>query len=309
MSIRPLDLLDLPSLYRYRGESVSLDAARLLTRGNPLGAVGMLAYMNPRRHVYTAVSDDDGVTLLGGVTHTRGETFAKLLYLAPTSRLDHPAMVPLVEQLTVEAGAWGAFHVLAEVDEASPAFPVLRKSGFSVYAWQRMWDVSAAAAGDSAGPWRRMESVNLPSVQGLYHQIVPPLLQPVESMPRRAAGFLCSEDMKCYVSSTTGMVGIVLTPLIHPEAGEVGPKLASLVCHLPNRGSRPVYVCVRSFQAWLEPVLEDLGATVAGRQAVMVKHLAHMLKEEQGVKAVQPAGVSIQPSRTSRLDIHRKFKR
>jgi hypothetical protein len=32
----------------------------------------------------------------------------------------------------------------------------------------------------------------------------------------------------------------------------------------------------------------------------MVKHLAHMLKEEQTVKAVQPAGVSIQPSRVSK---------
>ena len=83
MSIRPLDLLDLPSLYRYRGEAVSLDSARLLTRGNPLGAVGMLAYMNPRRHVYTAVSDNDGATLLGGITHTNGNTFAKLLTSPP----------------------------------------------------------------------------------------------------------------------------------------------------------------------------------------------------------------------------------
>lgn len=302
MSIRPLDLLDLPSLYRYRGESVNLDTARLLTRGNPLGAVGMLAYMNPRRHVYTAVSDEDGLTLLGGVTHTRGETFAKLLYLAPASRIDHPAMSALIEQLAAEAGAWGAFHVLAEVDEASRALPVLRRAGFSVYAWQRMWDVSAAAAGNSANPWRRVESVNLPSVQSLYHEIVPPLLQPVESMPRRAAGFICTDGMRCYVSSSTGMVGIVLTPLIHPEASGVGPKIASLIHHLPNRGGRPVYICVRSFQAWLEPVLEDLGATVTSRQAVMVKHLAHMLKEDQTVKAVQPAGVSIQPSRVSKIE-------
>lgn len=302
MSVRPLDLLDLPTLYRYRGESVSLDSARLLTRGNPLGAVGMLAYMNPRRHVYTAVSDDDGATLLGGVTHTRGETFAKLLYLAPASRLDHPAISALIEQLAAEAGAWGAFHVLAEVEEASSALPALRKAGFSVYAWQRMWNVSAAAAGNSANPWRRVESVNLPAIQSLYHEIVPPLLQPVESLPRRAAGFICTQDMKCYVSSSMGMVGIVLTPLIHPEATDVGLKIAALIHHLPNRGSRPVYICVRSFQAWLEPVLEDLGATVTGRQAVMVKHLAHMLKEEQTVKAVQPAGVSIQPSRVSKIE-------
>jgi hypothetical protein len=301
MTIRPLDLLDLPSLYRYRDEAVSLDAGRMLTRGNPLGAVGMLAYMNPRRHVYTAVSDEDGLTLLGGVTHLREETFAKMLYLAPTSRLDHPAMSALIEQLAVEAGNWGAFHVLAEVDESSPALPVLRTAGFSVYAWQRMWDVSAAASRAAANPWKRVASVNLPSIQSLYHEIVPPLLQPVESMPRRAAGFICTEGMRCYVSSSAGMVGILLTPLIHPEATEVGPKIAALINHLPNRGGRPVYICVRSFQAWLEPVLEDLGARVTGRQAVMVKHLAHTVKDEQAVRAAQPVGVTVQPSRTSRI--------
>ncbi len=88
--IRPLDLLDLPTLYRYRGEAVSLDSARLLTRGNPLGAIGVMAYVNPRRHIYSAVSREDGATLLGGIIHTNGETFAKLLYLAPASQMDNP---------------------------------------------------------------------------------------------------------------------------------------------------------------------------------------------------------------------------
>ena len=61
MSIRSLDLLDLPTIYRYRGQALSLDTARALTRGSPLGAIGMLAYMNPQRHVYSAVSAEDGV--------------------------------------------------------------------------------------------------------------------------------------------------------------------------------------------------------------------------------------------------------
>jgi len=63
-----------------------------------------------------------------------------------------------------------------------------------------------------------------------------------------------------------------------------------------------VYLCVRSYQAWLEPVLEDLGAHAAAqRQAVMVKHLARFLKAEQAVRAKQPAGVTVQPSRIDHL--------
>jgi len=301
MSIHQLDLLDLPTLYRYRGEAVSLDSARLLTRGNPMGAMGMMSYVNPSRHIYSAVSDNDGATLLGGIIHTNGETFAKLLYLAPASRLGDHALPGLVEDLTSEAGQWGAFHVLAEVDETSAAFVPLRMSGFSVYAWQRMWDVSGLPAGDSNCKWQRVRSIDLPSIQSLYHQIVPPLLQPLEPAPKRAAGFMCNEGVRCYVSNSSGLAGIVLFPLIHPEATDVSAKLLSIINHFPNRSRRPVYLCVRSYEAWLEPVLEDLGAKSAARQAVMVKHLTRLVKDEQTVRATQPVGVSVQPSRVSRI--------
>ena len=63
---------------------------------------------------------------------------------------------------------------------------------------------------------------------------------------------------------------------------------------------------MRSYQAWLEPVLEDLGAKAADRQAIMVKHLARLIKEEQTVMATQPAGVTVQPSRMSRMDTQRR---
>lgn len=301
MSIRSLDLRDLPTISRYRNEAVALDTARVLTRGNPLGAVGFLSYFNPSRHVYAAVADGNEASLLGGIIHTRGEMFAKLHYLAPSSRLDHPDLPALAENLSAQAGTWGAFHVLAEVDEDSDAFRALRLAGFAVYAWQRMWDVSHITESAVQFDWMRVKSIHLPAAQSLYHQIVPPLVQPVESMPKKPGGWICNEAMKCYVSMMRGVYGIVLAPLIHPEATGVSEKFSSLINHLPERGNRPVYVCVRSYQAWLEPVLEDLGAQAASRQAVMVKHLAHMIKEEQTVKVGQPAGVTVQPSRIHRM--------
>lgn len=304
MPPRPLDLLDLPTLYRFRDSAVPLDTTRLLTRGNPLGAGGFLSYFNPARHLYTAISVEDGTTLLGGVIHTNGDLFARLVYLAPLSTLDHPSLPPLIEHLCAEAGGWGAFHVLAEVDESSEAFVALRKSGFSVYAWQRVWDVSHITPGGAPGVWVRAQAVNLPSVQSLYHQIVPPLLQPVESMPKHPAGLICAEGARCYVSLAHGLSGIVLTPLIHPEAQDVPLKLAALLNHLPDRHGRHVYLCVRSYQTWLEPVLADLGAKPSLRQAVMVKHLARQVKEEQMVRAAQPTSV-IPASRIT----HVRFRR
>jgi len=312
MSVRPLALLDLPYIYGFREEAVGLDTARLLTRGNPLGAVGLMAYVNPARHIYSAVANGEDTVVLGGVIHTRDETFAKLYYLAPASQLDHPLLPDLIENLSAQAGTWGALHVLAEVDETSHAFISLRKAGFSVYAWQRMWDMSEVteaglrsaieAGGKNVQPWIRVKPAHLSAIQSLYHQIVPPLLHPVEPQPRAAAGWMCNEGAKCYVSVAHGMYGIVLTPLIHPDATGVSEKLSALIGNLPDRRNRPVYICVRSYQAWLEPVLADLGAKAGERQAVMVKHLARLVKDAAVARTTQPAGVSIQPSRVSQID-------
>lgn len=301
MSIRPLALLDLPQLYRFRDEAIGLDTARTLTRGNPLGAARLLAYMNPARHVYGAIANGEQDSVLGGIIHTGDDAFAKLLYLAPVSNLSHPELPALIENLSSQAGAWGAFHVLAEVDELSDAFVPLRKSGFSVYAWQRMWDVSDVIETNSRSDWTRVRSVDLPAVQSLYHQIVPPLLQPMEPQPKAPLGWMSNHEVKCHVGVMHGVYGIVLTPLIHPEATDVSVKLTALISHLPDRRNRPVYICVRSYQAWLEPVLADLGAKSGERQAVMVKHLARLVKEGLPASAV-PSGVSVQPSQVSRAE-------
>ena len=302
MPIRSLDILDLPLIARYRNDALTLDSTRALTRGHPLSAAGLLAYVNPARHMYSAVANGGSNVLLGGVIHANGEAFAKLLYLAPASRLDHAALPGLIEHLVGQVGEWGAFHVIAEIDETSDAFPALRQTGFSVYAWQRMWDVSELNTSNGSKDWTRARSVNRPALQSLYHQIVPQLMHPVEPLSKNARGLICDGEVKCYVSLASGAQGIVLTPLIHPEATDVEAKLTSLLNCIPDRRGRPVYLCVRSYQAWLEPALADLGAKSAPRQAVMVKHLARLIKDAQTSPTV-PSGVSVQPSRVSRLQV------
>ena len=302
MAIRPLAIFDLPYIYGFREEAIGLDTARTLTRGNPLSAVGLLSYVNPARHIYSVIANGENETVLGGIIHSRDETFAKLLYLAPSSQLGHPDLPELLENLSAQAGEWGAFHVLAEVDENSEAFIPLRKAGFSVYAWQRMWQItelnSHAEHTNKLESWTRAWSVHLPAIQSLYHQIVPPLLHPVEPQPKSSIGWISNDGAKCYVGVTHGVYGIVLLPLIHPEARDVGAKLAQLISNLPDRKNRSVYVCVRSYQAWLEPVLADLGAQAGERQAVMVKHLARLVKESPTVPAVA-SRATVQPSQMS----------
>jgi hypothetical protein len=304
MTIRSLDLLDIPVIARYRNDVLTLDSARALTRGHPLGAMGLLAYINPTRHLYAAISNGGENISLGGIIHTRGDTYAKLLYLAPTSQLDNPELPALIDHLSVQAGEWKALYVLAEVDELSDAFLALRSAGFSVYAWQRMWDVSLIEKkeSDPQSGWRRMQSVDLHAVQNLHYQIVPPLMHPVEPAPHRIIGFVQDPGIKSYASVTAGAYGIVLTPLIHPEENNVASRIVSLVKSLPDRRGRKVYLCVRSYQTWLEPALEDIGALASSRQAVMVKYLTRLSKETLPAR-VAPTSVTVQASRISRMDL------
>ncbi len=288
---RPLELLDLPTLYRYREDALSLDFTRLLTRGSPLGAVGLLAYLNPARHIYAAISEENGAPLLGGIIHNHDDSFARLHYLAPASALSAMQLPALVEHLVTEAGKWGAFHVTAEINEGSEAYRTLREAGFSVYAWQRLWNLSALNLPEPADAhWKPAASTDLPAIQSLHHQIVPALMHPFEQTPKRAHGLTCcAEGMRGFVKISEGPYGIVLMPFIHPEFNQVADKLAALLTALPDRRGRPVYLCVRSYQAWLEPVLEDLGATASERQAVMVKHLARLVKDGALTPAAEKA--------------------
>lgn len=300
MTVRSLDLLDLPTIAKYHNDVLTLDSARALTRGHPLGAMGLLAYINPARHLYAAIANGDDTKLLGGIIHTRGETFAKLLYLAPSSKLDNTQLLELIEHLSKQAGEWKAMHVIAEVDETCSVFPTLRTAGFSVYAWQKLWDMTQIQKAESTvgKGWRRVQSIDLPAIQRLHYQIVPQLLHPIEPAPKRTTGFVC-EDMKCFTNVSAGVYGVVLTPLIHPAEENVEEKIISL---LKNFSSKKTYLNVRSYQTWLEPVLEDLGAKPLQRQAVMVKHLARLVKDGKLVKSI-PSHAGVQPSQMSRMEI------
>lgn len=297
MTVRSLDFLDLPLLPRYRRDVLSLDSARILTRGNPLGAAALLSYLNPRHNIYTAVASENGTSLMGQITLGDGETSARLTFLAPSENIAELTF-PLMDHLVTQAGEWGAFHLLAEVDEDSPVFRMLRESGFAMYAWQRAWKLPVLEPEDDKGSWRQVDETDWPAVQYLYGQIVPALLQPVEILPKQAAGLVCRPEgnLQAYVSVNSGSAGVWVQPLIPPDSSCVSEQLASLAGEKAGWNTRTVYVCVRSYQAWLESVLADLGAQAGPRQAVMVRRLVKAVKELQSIPVMEKALAKAKPA-------------
>jgi len=288
MFVRNLDPLDLPLIINYRRRVVMLDSVRQFTSDPPLSLNALLTNLNPQRDSYSLISREKNRVLLGQVTHQNGSTRASLGFLAPEVE-NITLLTPMLESMLRRAGEWGCQSLLAEVDEDSATFRSLRQAGLSMYAWQRAWKLDPASLSGEGGCWQPAVSADLPGILSLFNQIVPAMMQSVEPPPREPSGLVLrnNDDMQAYLALTYGPRGIWIQPLIHPEMN-CQPGWLPVI---PDRKNRPVYLCVRSYQAWLESMLDDLGAEPGERQAVLIRHLTQRKRVEEAlpVKKREPA--------------------
>ena len=289
MSVRPFDWRDLTVLHRYRHKSVFLNSALLLTRGPMLVQGALLSYLAPAMGIFTCVSDDhteNDLTLIGQVIHTLGSQFAHLTFLAPDNASDMLHFAPILDYMVALSGERGAFRLLADVDEHTEAFEVLRQGGFAIYTRQRIWQWTEEKLNDLlakipdpplANNWRTANGRDTIAIRSLYNNLVPGLVQQAEPfVAQHPKGLVYYQDgeLLAYVELQYGHRGIWAQPFIHPDAEGISDHFLHFLQKLRNRHSRPVYLCVRSYQSWLETAIDELGAECGPKQAVMVKHLA-----------------------------------
>ena len=258
-----------------------LNSSMVLTRGPTLIPGALLSSFPSATGVFTSVSVNSGdtdQTLIGQATHTAGSQCVQMTFLTPESALDSEAIPLLINHLSDQSSKLGAFRLLADVDESTLAFEALRQAGFGIYARQRIWMLAGQPYGESEEmSWQSASNSDLISVRSLYHNLIPGLVQQVEPFSEeRLHGLVYRQDgeLLAYAELEYGRRGIWMQPFIHPDAENVAHRLVDLFQNLPYRLSRPIYVCVRSYQSWLEPAIENLGAEPGSRQALMVKHLA-----------------------------------
>ena len=276
--LRTFDWRDLPTLHRYRNQGLCLDAALEATRGNALVPGILLSYLSPATGIYTWVCADecDEQPLMGQVVHPIDATFARITFLAPIEALESPSILELLDRLAQQAGEREAFNLLAEVDEGVIAFEALRKAGFAIFARQRVWRLkNGKPAKDSY--WRATNSKDAFSIQALYHNVVPGLVQQVEPLSsKNLNGLVCldGQDLIGYADLKYGPHGIWVHPYIHPDVEDIDLWLHTMLQNIPDKRSRAIFICVRTYQSWLEPALNKMGADPGPMQAVMVKRLA-----------------------------------
>jgi hypothetical protein len=305
MKIRLFEWRDLPVLHRFRHAGLFLDSASALIDGTARAPIkALFASLMPATGILTYLCEEDKgskIILVGQVSHPVGAAFARLSFLTPESAVESAALSALCDQMTLEMGERGAFHLLSDVDEASQAFEALHRAGFAIYARQRIWKLESEVQKEpgSTITWKTCMSPDMVGVRTLYNNLVPGLVQQVEPMARqwpRGKVYYHKGDLLAYVELRYGRFGVWAQPFVHPDAQDFSRCLVRLLGELPNRRGRPVYLCIRSYQSWLEAAIDPASAAPGPQQAVMVRHLTIARRATQALTLPAMNGTRAEPT-------------
>lgn len=307
--MRPFTWHDLPTLYAYRDQIISLDSGFDLTRGSAfLAPAILLDQLDPDSAVFLGVETSQRAAkkLLGRMALLEEERGANLSFLMPQTLSGSSAMTDLVDGLCRQAGEWGAICVRAEVEVGDPIFSTLRKSGFHVYDRQRIWMIEpqlhAHTLTDRKHRWHAADEWDQPAIRRLYTALVPPMVQAAHPLlAEKTPGLLYLQEgeLMGYLESTAGPNGICLRPLLHPAIEDVSMVLQAAVLHFLPLLGRPVYITVPAYQGWLESTLYDMRAEVISLRTLMVKYLAQPLRaleSEAVLRTIERARVRMRPT-------------
>jgi len=282
-SVRPLDWRDLPALHRVRAQGLCLHAEVAFTRGPQTLQTALLDMLAPGRPTHTLVapaSDEGEPTAIGQILQREPSAPARLMFLGPAEALAHASGARLLDALSQAAGQRGARNLIADVDEHSPAFECLRLAGFAIYARQRIWRQEPARSPTPRGRgglWRPESAGDGPALQALLANLIPGLVQQVETSPvgfRRGFVYWDEDELRGFLDVERGPLGTWLQAYIHPAVETIDPLLAALLREVEIRPGRPLYMCVRSYQGWMSGPLTRFGFEACSDQAVMVRRLA-----------------------------------
>lgn len=286
--IRPFNWRDLSLLHRLRDRGLCLDAQQAFSHGQRTLQNTLLGIVSPSLNVLTLVARPPEQTepaAVGQLLHRNADTLARLAFITPEEAVASTAGLALLEALCQAAGQRGALSLSAEIDEHSPAFEGMRQAGFAIYARQNIWALPAealAAAQADAGNgrehlWRPETGSDTPAVHFLYANIVPAMVQQIEPPPQRGSRGLVhwqADQLLGYLEIDRGPLGTWVEPFFHPAAEQTHALLEDLLAQGPLTRGRPLYLCVRSYQGWMNGLLQRLGFDLCSSQAVMVKRLA-----------------------------------
>ena len=268
----------MPALLQNKARLQSLDSFRLHTRGTPLNAHNLLAIFNPSSTVKTLILERDGKRSFIQVRVEDGKARAQLDYLIPKN--EGESLEPeLLEGAIKTAGSWGVQVLLADLPAESLSQPLFKRLGFIHWARQKVYRVSRRRSSGQplTFPWRTWTNADMPMLEAVYRSLVPGLFQPIEQLTRKAKLGLILQDTKgkClgFVDYDEGLKGIWLQPFLLPELNGEQVFQDALAC-LHVLGMGPIFISARSYQPWVEAMLQGSDSNLISEQNLLVKYIA-----------------------------------
>jgi hypothetical protein len=287
--VHAFDIRDTPTLQQLTGRGISFDSPTCLTQDLHLLRNAVLARMLPDLLPETLMLDRRGRTQgFAQLGHRRGDAFSHVRFLSPRDLFPERTGSELIEALLRQAGRRNAQHILADAEERTEESGFLRREGFSVYSREDIWKGASPLPQTSAHPpgiFRPLRLVDAASAHALYCSIVPALVHQVEGFPRRPKGWIIFEEDELVglFQIRIGPRGLWMEPIFHPGARHVSEWIACWLDALRDRPQDPVYVCVRSYQDWVGPILQSFGFSLFGRRELFVRRVVVPVPLAEGV--------------------------
>jgi len=277
---RTMSLVDLPLIRRLTANGTVLDSEMGLTR-DARGPHGLLlsSLLFPRG-LYTLVARSESQPVIGQFRYRPDDLTAHIVYLAPSleDESENTVWLHVLDAMAREAGKHGAHSLLAEVETGCNLFETMRIARFATYARQIIWRHEPIQLEGATDLKLEDETSNDQlGILSLIAATVPTLLQAIAAPSSEMAGLLYRKNgrIEAYIGVSEGSQGIYLLPFIHPDiSNESEAILTAVIQRLERAAKLPIYVCVRSYQSWLNSYMERLGFEELVEQAVMVKQLA-----------------------------------
>lgn len=279
---RAMTLVDLPLIRRLTSSGTVLDSELGLTRDARGPHSLLLSSLVFSRGLYTLLARAaDNQSVVGQFRYRPDDLNAHIVYIAPSLDVnaEDTLWLHVLDAMAREAGKHGAHALVAEVETSSCLFETLRSARYASYTRQTIWrrDPVEQPARDGAINLEDETSSDQIGILSLITCIVPPMLQQIATPPGDMPGLVYRRNgrVEAWIGISEGKQGIYLLPFIHPDVMPIAAELIDAAIRTLERAARvPVYVCVRSYQCWLNDVLGKMGFESWVEQAVMVKQIA-----------------------------------
>lgn len=298
-------LTDLPLLRRMVDHSVVLDNEAAFTV-DPRSSLSSV--LLPARGQVTVIARCGPTPVVGQIKLRYDEPNAHIVYVSPGPEQDTDDTLWLhaLDAMAREAGKLRAHNLVAEVEENSPLFEILRTAGFAVYTRQQLWQRKGMySAMPSRFKLHEESQHDLMGAQALMGACVPrlvlPFAVPPNDMPRLV--YRVDGHVSGYIAYASGKRGIYILTYLHDDViHDASQILDAALQMIAPAHNVPITFCVRRYQDWLATPMERLGFTPGPQQALMVKHIAAGVRPTQFEALAEKLGrVNGRPSTTKHI--------